>query len=687
MSVSEVAAAPGLMETVIPHTSVAPETATAPNPFVGLVPLNEQNASLLAGREEEVRILTTNLRAARLTLVYGASGVGKSSLLRAGVVATLRELANEELNRFGAPSFAVVVISSWSGDPFEQLRLNIREGLSAALQVESIPPLPPSTDLVEIIRNCNNSCGVELLIILDQFEEFFLYHEGQTGPSSFAYEFPRAVNATDIKARFLVSLRDDSLYKLDSFQNALPALFENRLAVEPLTVKNAEQAIEKARTTYNGSPRAITQVTIEPGLVTAVLDQVRYDNLPRDGAAIIPWAPTASSAEARFIDAPYMQLVMSRLWEEESKRWLKEKKPENTLRLEAFNKLGTAQNVVQQHLDNIMKSFSSRERKVASDAFSCLVTPGGSKYALTPAELHEWTQQPEQALRLFLEKLSESKYRVVRRVNKKTVNGTEVAYEAHHDRLALAMRSWHIQYQKLLAERRARIWQYIGFGIVVIIVGSLVVQSIRLSRREAAEMHLKNLTDLKDKKVNEQDAQLKEIQQDLNISASADSTDRAKLTALRALAPKVTCKDVSSNKDSQEINKILGLECAPVEAAPNAQKTPRLYVHIQDEDQRDSANQLKEWLQTQNYKLIVPGVENVGQRLLRNSEVRYFQDNTYELNFAWLISSSLKEKCVDVRPKLVKGFEDSQNIREGHFELWLTRDSLYNYGCYNSPGR
>lgn len=678
MSVSQVAVAPGLVESVSPQTSAAPEAAAPPNPFVGLVPLNEQNASLLAGREDEVRILTTNLRAARLTLVYGASGVGKSSLLRAGVVASLRALANEELNSFGAPSFAVVVISSWSGDPFEQLRINIREGLSAALQVESIPPLLPSTDLVEIIRNCNNSCGVELLIILDQFEEFFLYHEGQTGPGSFAYEFPRAVNATDIKARFLVSLRDDSLYKLDSFQSALPTMFENRLQVEPLTVRNAEQAIEKARNSYNASPRAITNVTIEPGLVTAVLDQVKYDNLPRDSAAVMPWGPTSNSAETKYIDAPYMQLVMSRLWEEESKRWQKEKKPENTLRLATFEKLGTAQNVVQQHLDNIMKMFSGRERKVASDAFSCLVTPGGSKYALTPAELHVWTDQPEPALKTFLDKLSESKYRVVRRVNKKTVNGTEVAYEAHHDRLALAMRTWHVRYQQELAEQRARLIRLIFFGVIVIVVGVLITyQTVKLKTREAAEAQQQELAKLKELKINE-------IETDLNISAKADTSDRAKLTALRALVPKVTCKDVSSNKDSQEINKLLGLECAPV---GSTQVTARLYVHIQDEDQRYAANQMKDWLQTQNYKLIVPGVENVGQRLLRNSEVRYFQDNTYELNFAWLISSSLKEKCVDVKPKLVKGFEDSQNIREGHFELWLTRDSLSNYGCvYNSAG-
>ena len=72
----------------------------------------------------------------------------------------------------------------------------------------------------------------------------------------------------------------------------------------------------------------------------------------------------------------------------------------------------------------------------------------------------------------------------------------------------------------------------------------------------------------------------------------------------------------------------------------------------------------------------------MGQRLLKSSEIRYFHDNTYELDYAWLIATSLsQQKCVEIRPTLIKGYEDSKLIRKGHFELWLTRESLANYGC------
>ena len=63
-----------------------PAPQTPDTPYVGLVPYGEADAAFFFGRDEETRIVAGNLRASGLTLLYGASGVGKTSLLRAGVV-------------------------------------------------------------------------------------------------------------------------------------------------------------------------------------------------------------------------------------------------------------------------------------------------------------------------------------------------------------------------------------------------------------------------------------------------------------------------------------------------------------------------------------------------------------------------------------------------------------------------
>ena len=64
-----------------------------PTPFKGLAAFQdtELDALLFYGREREREVVVANLLASRLTVLYGASGVGKTSLLRAAVVQRFRE--------------------------------------------------------------------------------------------------------------------------------------------------------------------------------------------------------------------------------------------------------------------------------------------------------------------------------------------------------------------------------------------------------------------------------------------------------------------------------------------------------------------------------------------------------------------------------------------------------------------
>ena len=60
------------------------------SPYPGLIPYEEEDMPFFFGRENETRLIVANLFAAPLTLLYGASGVGKSSVLCAGVIPSLR---------------------------------------------------------------------------------------------------------------------------------------------------------------------------------------------------------------------------------------------------------------------------------------------------------------------------------------------------------------------------------------------------------------------------------------------------------------------------------------------------------------------------------------------------------------------------------------------------------------------
>ena len=90
-------------------------------PYVGLTFFTQENAALFFGRDSERTVLISNLRAARLTLLYAQSGAGKSSLLRAGVASRLAELAQRSLKQRGTARNIPVVFSSWRDDPTAEL--------------------------------------------------------------------------------------------------------------------------------------------------------------------------------------------------------------------------------------------------------------------------------------------------------------------------------------------------------------------------------------------------------------------------------------------------------------------------------------------------------------------------------------------------------------------------------------
>jgi hypothetical protein len=272
-----------------------PAISRTGSPYKGLDHYEEQDAPLFFGRDVECDLVAANLLSARLTLLYGESGVGKSSLLHAGVVPRLRE----------APDLVVVIFRSWGGDPVA--------GLCAAIRAAAgLEPSAGEPALAETIAVCTQRLGRDLVVILDQFEEYFVYHPQDDG--TFAAEFPRAVNQGELPVSFLVSIREDALARLDRFKGRIPNLFGNYLRMDRLDRKAGNDAIVQPLKEYQRRLADGEHIGIEPHLVEAILDQVRVGNvqLGQTGTGTIE----GTSARESRIEAPYLQLVLTRLWEE-----------------------------------------------------------------------------------------------------------------------------------------------------------------------------------------------------------------------------------------------------------------------------------------------------------------------------------------------------------------------------------
>ncbi len=410
------------------------------SPYQGLIPYSEADSPFFFGREKETRLIIANLFASPLTLLYGSSGVGKSSVLRAGVEHQLRQ--REDL--------LVVVFNSWQSDPINDLKKKIAETASAISQSIIMPAADAS--LAECLAAYSLQLDRRVMIILDQFEEYFLYHPQE---DDFAAEFVRAVTQSNTALSFLISIREDFYAKLDRFEGRIPTLYDNYLRIEHLDRHAARVAIEKPIEQYNHLYAiAGTEFRIEPELVTTVLRQVETGRviLGEAGRGMIETAPAHDDREAQ-IETPFLQLVLTRLWDEESAA------RSRTLRLQTLNNLGGAENIVRRHLDAVMTTLLPREQEIAASIFHYLVTPSGTKIAYTASDLAGSAELNESELIRVLEKLSHGDVRILRPVDPPLDRPTAPRYEIFHDVLAPAILAWRAAFvqeqDRSDAERRA----------------------------------------------------------------------------------------------------------------------------------------------------------------------------------------------------------------------------------------
>ncbi len=439
---------------------VAPPARPITSPYKGLAPYTEDDSEWFFGRDEQVRVVATNVISARITILYGESGVGKTSLLRAGVLPALRQEAARDAGVTGRVDFRVALHNRWHGDAIPALEQSLRAA------IPDIPDLGASTrarPLAAVLDDITGSIDADLFVILDQFEEWFLYHsrDGDAGP-----ELVRALGNVDLPVHFLISLREDALAQLDRFKGRIPGLFENLLRLHHLDRGGAREAIEGPVIRHNRA-HPEDPVEIEPGLAGDVLDQVRT------GAVVVgdhghgtPGGNGHAGARER-VEAPFLQLVMTRLWEEERTAGSR------CLRSETLARLGGADRIVGTHLDQTMDALDPGQCAVAADAFNHLVTPSGTKVAHTVSDLIQYTGAPADELKGLLNDLS--RMRILRPVAR-AGDDHPAGFEIFHDVLARSVLDWRSRYlyqrsQRELADNLKRRHRRLSTLVAALVVG------------------------------------------------------------------------------------------------------------------------------------------------------------------------------------------------------------------------
>ncbi len=433
-------------------------------PYKGLASFedSDHDVQFFFGRERERKIICANLMASKLTVLYGDTGVGKSSVLRAGVARQLRSQGD---------ALGVVVFDSWKDDP----AAGLVDTLATAAGIE------PRATLADTLEACSAKLAGDVYVILDGVEEYFLYHEGEEGPGTFFTEFPEAVKRPGLRASFLLAVREDALAKLDRFKASIPSLFGNYLRLAHLDREAAGSAIVGPIEQYNRLVEPSQQMEIEPALVDAVLDEVVAGkvDLGQTGRGTVQ---DRSRRDDR-IEAPYLQLVMRRLWEAEAEAGSR------TLRASTLADLGGAEEIVRAHLERALDSLTADQKDIASAVFNHLVTPSGTKIAHIVPDLARYAGVDEAALDPVLSTLTHE--RILRPA---AADGGAPRYEIYHDVLGEAVLAWRVSHEterELAGEREAasrrqrRLLTALGAGGMLVAVMAGVTAYAVTQRGEA----------------------------------------------------------------------------------------------------------------------------------------------------------------------------------------------------------
>jgi hypothetical protein len=415
------------------------------SPYKGLMPYAEEDRPYFFGRDRERDLVAANLKAARLTVIYGASGVGKSSLLQAGVVHDVNGEASRSVGRRRQPEFIAVYCDNWREDPVGHIVAALGH---AWTQVSLEPPGSESREgserrespgLPQVLASHANAVKAAVLLILDQFEEYLYYQGTRAAAESLDDGLAEILSDRTLRVHVLISLREDAVAKLDQFKGRIHFLFDNYLRIDHLDLPAARAAIVRPVETF-AQLQGAGKIEVEPALVEAVVDQIRTGKLSfREGAAA-----QAGAGEGDRIETPYLQLVLCRVWDEECAAAAG---VPACLRRETLRQLGESSSIVKNHLDMTMSAFSEEEREVAERIFFYLVTPSGTKIAHTASDLAAFAGLDESRVQGVVTKLAGHDHRILRAAPALDPSSGVTRYEIFHDALADAILDWQQRYR------------------------------------------------------------------------------------------------------------------------------------------------------------------------------------------------------------------------------------------------